>query len=134
MRVRRLARCVCEHAAPGERALLLYPPGLEFVEAFLACLAAGVIAVPAYPPRRNRKSERLRAIARDAGPRLVLTTSRALPAVEADVLGKHEDWVCLATDAIELAADHDRPLPSPAGGSSRSCNTRLARPGLPEGS
>ena len=32
---------------PGDRALLLYPPGLEFIEAFLACLAAGVVAVPA---------------------------------------------------------------------------------------
>lgn len=34
----------------GERALLLYPPGLEFLCAFLGCLYAGVVAVPAYPP------------------------------------------------------------------------------------
>ncbi len=38
----------------GERALLLFPPGLDFVEAFFGCLLAGVTAVPAYPPRRNR--------------------------------------------------------------------------------
>src|SRR5262245_18856369 len=31
----------------GERALLLYPPGLEFIPAFLGCLYAGVLAVPA---------------------------------------------------------------------------------------
>src|SRR5579864_5564136 len=34
----------------GERALLLYSPGLDFVAAFFGCLYAGTIAVPAYPP------------------------------------------------------------------------------------
>ncbi len=38
----------------GERALLLYPAGLEFIAGFLGCLYAGVVAVPVYPPRRNR--------------------------------------------------------------------------------
>src|SRR5262245_26577397 len=40
--------------ASQERALLLYPPGLEYVSAFFACLYAGIIAVPAYPPKLNR--------------------------------------------------------------------------------
>lgn len=34
--------------ASGERALLLYPPGLDFITAFFGCLYAGVVAVPAY--------------------------------------------------------------------------------------
>src|SRR5262249_55578178 len=34
----------------GERALLLFPPGLEFIAAFMGCLYGGVVAVPAYPP------------------------------------------------------------------------------------
>ena len=38
----------------GRRALLLYPPGLDFIAAFFGCLYAGVAAVPVYPPRRNR--------------------------------------------------------------------------------
>src|SRR5579883_2991546 len=38
----------------GERALMLYPPGLEFIAAFFGCLYASVVAVPAYPPRRNQ--------------------------------------------------------------------------------
>src|SRR5437764_10199704 len=59
----------------GQRALLLYPPGLEFVAAFLGCLYGGVVAVPAYPPRSNRNLPRLLAIARDARPALALTTS-----------------------------------------------------------
>ena len=69
-------RCAAVASLPGERALLLYPPGLEFVAAFFGCLYAGVVAVPAYPPRpRPARMPRLRAIARDARPRLVLTTA-----------------------------------------------------------
>jgi amino acid adenylation domain-containing protein len=57
----------------GERALLLYPSGLEFIAAFFGCLYAGVLAVPAYPPRVNRPMPRLRSIAQDAQPAVVMT-------------------------------------------------------------
>ena len=59
----------------GERAILLYPPGLEFVTAFFGCLAAGVIAVPTHAPRPNRPPERIRAMLEDARPRVILTTA-----------------------------------------------------------
>jgi 8-amino-7-oxononanoate synthase len=62
----------------GERALLLYQPGLEYVTAFLGCLYAGVIAVPAYPPRPNQSLLRLQAIVSDAQARIVLTASSVL--------------------------------------------------------
>lgn len=64
--------------AAGERALLLYPPGLEFITAFLGCLYAGVVAVPAYPPRQNMNFVRLQAIVTDAQATVVLTTSSLL--------------------------------------------------------
>jgi acyl-CoA synthetase (AMP-forming)/AMP-acid ligase II len=38
------------YEASGQRALLLYPAGLEFISAFFGCLYAGVIAVPLPPP------------------------------------------------------------------------------------
>ena len=60
----------------GERALLLYPPGLDYIIAFFGCLYAGVIAVPAYPPdpnRLNRTLPRLQAIVRDARATVALT-------------------------------------------------------------
>ncbi|MEL6441429.1 MAG: AMP-binding protein [Cyanobacteria bacterium J06621_8] len=66
----------------GERALLLYPSGLEFITVFFACLYAGIIAVPVYPPRHNQKLSRLLAIASDAQAKLALTTSSILPDVE----------------------------------------------------
>ncbi|WP_394829865.1 fatty acyl-AMP ligase [Pendulispora albinea] len=58
---------------PGDRALLLYPPGLEFIYAFLGCLFARVIAVPAYPPRPSEPLLRLERIARDCRAGAVLT-------------------------------------------------------------
>ena len=66
-------------AAPGERALLLYPPGLPFVVAFFACLRAGLAAVPAPLPRRSGGDARLRTLLDDAAPRLVLAPRDLLP-------------------------------------------------------
>ena len=40
--------------APGDRALLLFPPGMDFIVAFFACLYAGIVAVPVNPPRQGR--------------------------------------------------------------------------------
>jgi acyl-CoA synthetase (AMP-forming)/AMP-acid ligase II/acyl carrier protein len=76
----RYARSVAAHlyengAIPGDRALLLYPAGLEFIAAFLGSLYAGVIAVPAYP---HRTLLRLEGIAQNAECRFVLTSSAFL--------------------------------------------------------
>jgi acyl-CoA synthetase (AMP-forming)/AMP-acid ligase II/acyl carrier protein len=62
----------------GSRALLFYPPGLDFITAFLGCLYAGLVAVPAYPPRGVRPDPRIDAIAADAAAACVLTTSKFL--------------------------------------------------------
>ncbi|MBX7165627.1 MAG: aminotransferase class I/II-fold pyridoxal phosphate-dependent enzyme [Pirellulales bacterium] len=59
----------------GERALLLYPPGLEFIAGFFGCLYAATIAVTAFPPRRNRSLERIQAIAADSEAQAALTTT-----------------------------------------------------------
>ena len=63
------------YSASGERALLLYPAGLEFIPAFFGCLYAGVVAVPLPPPNMTqpqRTLARLRAITDDAQPVLAL--------------------------------------------------------------
>lgn len=77
----------------GERALLLYPPGLAYIEAFFGCLYAGVTAVPAYPPAR-RQRQRLEAIAADAAPAIVLTSEALAATLPADFPVRR----CLATD------------------------------------
>lgn len=58
----------------NERALLLYPPGLDYISAFYGCLAAGTVAVPAYPPRMNRNLQRFEAMLEDAKPKVILAT------------------------------------------------------------
>lgn len=70
---RQLASALLKKAEPGDRALLLYPDGLEFIKAFFGCLYAGIVAVPAYPPKRNQKMQRLECIIEDCSPALVLT-------------------------------------------------------------
>jgi len=82
VRARAVGAHLQEMGLAGARALLLFPPGLDFVVAFLGCLCAGVVAVPAYPPRSNRTLGRLRSIALDARPRVALTVASALPQIE----------------------------------------------------
>ncbi|MBD2166644.1 amino acid adenylation domain-containing protein [Calothrix membranacea FACHB-236] len=62
----------------GERALLLYPPGIDYLPAFFGCLYAGVVAVPAYPPRNQRNTPRILAILKDAQTAVILTTTAIL--------------------------------------------------------
>ena len=74
------ARVIASHlqSFKGERALLLYNSGIDFITAFFGCLYAGVIAVPVYPPKRNQKLSRLLSIVNDAQPKLALTTQSIL--------------------------------------------------------
>src|SRR5205807_7583723 len=83
-RAREIAAGLQRSLNPGDRALLLYPPGLEFIAAFFGCLYAGVVAVPTYPPqtRARRGLNNLRAIADDGLPAVVLTTPSVSWAVE----------------------------------------------------
>ena len=103
---RAVAAWLQERGAAGERALLLYPPGLEFMAGFFGCLYAGVVAIPAYPPRSRRKDARLHEIVADAQASVALTTSATLSGLEGlraedPVLGGLR-W--LATDDLPLGA------------------------------
>ncbi|WP_445249315.1 fatty acyl-AMP ligase [Microcoleus sp. OTE_8_concoct_300] len=83
LQARAIAAQLQSLGASGERALLLYPAGLEFIAAFFGCLYAGVVAVPAYPPRNNNRSmDRIQAIVADAQATVVLTTTQTLSNVE----------------------------------------------------
>jgi acyl-CoA synthetase (AMP-forming)/AMP-acid ligase II/acyl carrier protein len=62
-------------ASPGERALLLFPAGLDFISAFFGCLYAGIIAVPVAIPHRNRRTASVEAIFEAAKPALLLSTA-----------------------------------------------------------
>jgi len=98
-----LAANLQPYCPPGERAILLYPPGLEYIVAFFGCLYAGVIAVPAYPPRPNRSLSRLLAIARDCQPKVALTVEKVFASIEKQLGQTPElqnlEW--FATDTLD---------------------------------
>src|SRR5262245_52319941 len=61
----------------GERAILLFPSGLDYLVALFGCLYAGVVGVPTFLPRieagrPDRTTHRLRGILADARPAVVL--------------------------------------------------------------
>ena len=100
-RARRLAAYLQRHAAFGDRALLLYPSGPDYVLAFFACLYAGIIAVPAYPPElaHPQHLKRLLAMLQDSALRLILTDSAALPGLQRLLPADCESRM-VATDAV----------------------------------
>jgi amino acid adenylation domain-containing protein len=79
---RRIATQLQAQGLTGERALLLYPAGLDFLIAFFGCLYAGVVAVTAYPPRNKRNTPRIKAISNDAQATIALTTTEKLSTVQ----------------------------------------------------
>ena len=77
-RARIIGSDLLEKFNPGDRALLLFPSGIEFIEAYFGCLLAGIIAIPVYPPAGKRKMDRLVNIIADSSSKIILTTRSVL--------------------------------------------------------
>ncbi len=113
----RQARAIAAHLTSlnlqGERALLLYPPGLDFVAAFFGCLYARTVAVPAFPPRRNRKMERIEGIHEDAQAAIALSVQDVIDGSQTvlDESRQLEGCRWLATDRLPVEAGDDWKLP-----------------------
>ncbi|MBD2070857.1 fatty acyl-AMP ligase [Leptolyngbya sp. FACHB-671] len=113
---RAIAALLQQQNASGERALLLYPQGLEVMAAFLGCLYGGVIAIPVPPPdagRLKRTLPRLRAIVQDAQATVVLTNARILSIFEEAGLEFPEfstiRWIDTEQVDLQLAASWQEP-------------------------
>jgi acyl-CoA synthetase (AMP-forming)/AMP-acid ligase II len=118
-KARMIASALEQRGLRGERAVLVFDPGLDFVAAFLGCLYAGVTAVPLYPPdpfRLERTLARLQHVLRDASGAICLTTSQwseslaplksfrgePIPVLKTDLMRANgRDW------SGEVAADRD---------------------------
>lgn len=116
---REIASQLLQILKPGERALLVYPAGLEFVTAFLGCQYAGIVAVPATHPKPRRPLPRMRQIAEDCDARVALTSRATLDTIDfekQEPLVRELNWV--ATDdpneanaeAFELIEPHEDSL------------------------
>jgi acyl-CoA synthetase (AMP-forming)/AMP-acid ligase II len=105
-RARAVAARLQEVSEAGERALLIYPAGLDFLVGFFGCLYAGLIGIPTPPPeasRLKRTRPRLESIARDARASLVLTTAAIrtlLEQTDRPIFGDQPRW--LETDDVDV--------------------------------
>jgi len=75
-RARAIAAGLCTRLNPGDRAVLVHEPGLDFIEAFFGCLYAGVTAVPLAPARSTRTRARVTSVVRHCDAGLVLLSSK----------------------------------------------------------
>ena len=100
-----IAQELRKHCRKGDRVILFFPPGLDFIKAFFGCLYAGVIAVPSYPPKKNRYNEKLTLMYSDCQPEAILTALgagfdkaiesiniRRIPVVYSDQI-EGKDWI-----------------------------------------
>lgn len=81
----------------GQRVLLVYPPGLDFITAFFACLLARAIPVPLPLPRVNDSTQRLQHVMKDCDPALIFTTFASLVPVLSQ-LSDTNRHIVVATD------------------------------------
>ncbi|MFC3575157.1 fatty acyl-AMP ligase [Streptomyces yaanensis] len=100
---RRIASWLQANGAGGGQVLLLYPSGTAFIKAFIGCLYAGSVAVPApLPTEQGQHFTRVSGILHDAEVRAVLTDSSAAPEISAWLASEgRTDVLCLATDTGE---------------------------------
>ncbi len=66
----------------NDRVLLFFQPGLDYIIGFFACLYAGMVPVPSYPPKVNRTDIRIETMLQDAGASIVLTVESILVKME----------------------------------------------------
>ncbi|WSQ07137.1 fatty acyl-AMP ligase [Streptomyces sp. NBC_01231] len=109
VRVRALAARLAAEAEPGARVALLCPQGTEYVTGFLATLAAGLVAVPLYPPSLPGHADRLSGVLADATPTVVVTTSRARAEVR-DFCDRAAVRVVAVDDVPDSAAGDRHPV------------------------
>jgi acyl-CoA synthetase (AMP-forming)/AMP-acid ligase II len=132
-----VAAAVRERCELGDRVVILLPPGLDFIAAFLACSYAGVVAVPAFrptPARLARMLPKLARIAEDSGAIAVLTHAGLHDRVQAeDGLGLPGlTWLAIDEIPEDAANGWSRPTRrgtcSPTSPSSNASSGSTGRP------
>jgi acyl-CoA synthetase (AMP-forming)/AMP-acid ligase II len=104
LRARTIAAYLQDRGMQGERVLLLYPYGPRFVEAFLGCLYAGAVAVPAPLPTGPRHQlERVGGIIAAADTSLILSVSSAAAQIEEMQTAVGLRLPCVGTDDETIA-------------------------------
>lgn len=108
---RRFATGLCRMGAEGQRVLLAYPTGLEFVVAFIGCMLAGALPVPAAPAGSRRRRDRLLGIARDCRAATVIGIGRDAELVlpSGTTWKSHADVASTGAEPVPARSDPDAP-------------------------
>lgn len=101
MRARAVAATLQARCEKGDRALILCAPGLDYIVAFYGCVMAGVVAVPAYPPRNSRHMDRLSTIVSDSDATAVLMTTSLLSRLQGWATDHPLSPSLIAVDAVD---------------------------------
>jgi acyl-CoA synthetase (AMP-forming)/AMP-acid ligase II len=105
-RARGLAQELSRKGEPGDRALLIFPQGLDFIVALFGCLMAGIVAVPMMVPRRQSSRDSTDSITANCAPRFILTSPALVSGPRKDVAARFANGTY---EWIEVDATVDRP-------------------------
>uniref|UniRef100_UPI001178ABA0 AMP-binding protein n=1 Tax=Amycolatopsis kentuckyensis TaxID=218823 RepID=UPI001178ABA0 len=105
-----VAAALRDRGLAGERVVLLFPPGIDYVAAFFGCLYAGAVAVPVYLPTGVRGAARMLDVALDAGARALLSTAATRDALAPSMSTMDGPGWLLVDDTGD---DFDGPGPGP---------------------
>ncbi|KAJ1609193.1 type I fatty acid synthase, partial [Cryptosporidium canis] len=97
----------------GDRIILCYTPGYDFVIAFISCLVSGIIAVPVYPPdpmRGQSEIQRFCEIRQVSETSVCLTSTSYIRSIEiAKTMSTDQRFKSIrfeATDNLKIGKDH----------------------------
>ena len=105
LRGRKVAQWLTQNVSKHDRVMLVFPPGTDFIAAFLGCLYANVTAVPVYPPRRRGTLTALARIAADSGAQVVLGTDESTAEL-ASAIGKGESFPAIRLQSLQKIESH----------------------------
>lgn len=107
------SRTKLELDGTAPRVLLVFPPGLDYVQAFFGCLYGGFVAVPTYPPRTGGDGAIARVVA-DCRPQAILTTPELAEQLAAADWFRELGPVLIVSTAVPASTTSRHTPPTPA--------------------
>jgi acyl-CoA synthetase (AMP-forming)/AMP-acid ligase II/acyl carrier protein len=119
--IRRIGQTLSKFVKPGERVILLFEDGLDYISGLFGCLSAGLVAVSGIHPAAPRSAERLLGIARDCGATAVLGQAHVLAEFQRALDDVLDDF-----DLRWVASDMIKPVAAGAWSGTPAANGELA--------
>ncbi|MGV7929750.1 MAG: fatty acyl-AMP ligase [Spirochaetota bacterium] len=88
---RRIASVLDSYKSFGTRALLIFPPGIDYITSFFACLYSGTIAVPVYPPFTTKYYTQFLSILSNSKPKFILSNTEITKNIK-PIIEKHSNF------------------------------------------